>query len=328
MKWLKSYKTLKSDRLSNVPGSPPSTVSPLTLQQESQMLILLEDLSFEDLNGKIPSTLFMSAEKASASVFFQDLVAAYDGLSALDTSYLNNIDPSPSPSDPSSDSDDNDMVLARNNIVIPNGIYELGALEKSGDYFIATTDKLTLLGNVVFNTPDAEASLILISANSIDLSGASSISYSGEELGIGSFDSLNVENISLKAEGMLSLRSLDSIVLKNAEMITSGKGADFVHVLAANQITADSVAFSSMVKQITMEAMTINLANINFPSGSNVNLNSLYGGVDGKYPNFGTVTQYGRVNFIENMRYGSNLIMNKTNFDQFGSNVLIGTIGK
>ena len=279
---------MKSDRLSNAPGSPPSTVSPLTLQQESQMLIVLEDLSFEDLNGKIPSTLFMSAEKASASVFFQDLVAAYDGLSALDTSYLDNIDPSPSgSSDPSSDSDDNDMILARNNIVIPNGIYELGALEKSGDYFIATTDKLTLLGNVVFNTPDAEAGLILISANSIDLSGASSISYSGEELGIGSFDSLNVENISLKAEGMLSLRSLDSIVLKNAEMITSGKGADFVHVLAANQISADSVAFSSMVKQITMEAMTINLANINFPTGSYVNLNSLYGGVDGKYPNFG-----------------------------------------
>ena len=127
---------------------------------------------------------------------------------------------------------------------------------------------------------------------------------------------------------MLSLRSLDSIVLKNAEMITSGKGADFVHVLAANQISADSVAFSSMVKQITMEAMTINLANINFPTGSYVNLNSLYGGVDGKYPNFGTVTQYGRVNFIENMRYGSNADYGRVNFDQFGSNVLIGTIGK
>ena len=55
----------------NAPGGPPSTVSPLTLQQESQMLIVLEDLSFEDLNGKIPSTLFMAAEKASASVFFK-----------------------------------------------------------------------------------------------------------------------------------------------------------------------------------------------------------------------------------------------------------------
>ena len=133
--------------------------------------------------------------------------------------------------------------------------------------------------------------------------------------------------MSLKAEGRLSLRSLDSVVLKNAEMITSGKGADFIHVLAANQITADSVAFSSMVKQITMEAMTINLANINFPSGSNVNLNSLYGGVDGKYPNFGDVTQYGRVNFIKDMQYGSNSIMDRVSFDQYGGNVKIGTFG-
>ena len=325
----KVLKDLNDGPKANAPGSPPSSVTPLTLQQESQMLILLEDLSFKDFNGKIPSTLFMSAEKVSASVFFQDLEAAYEGLSALDPSYQqsNPISGANSPSDPNSDSDDNDMVLARNSISIPNGTYELGALEKSSDYFIATTDKLTLLGNVVFNTPDAEASLILISANSIDLSGASSIPYSGEELGIGSFDSLSIENVSLKAEGMLSLRSLDSVVLKNAEMITSGKGADFIHVLAANQITADSVAFSSMVKQITMEAMTINLANINFPSGSNVNLNSLYGGVDGKYPNFGDVTQYGRVNFIKNMQYGSNAIMDRVSFDQYGGNVKIGTLG-
>ena len=81
------------------------------------------------------------------------------------------------------------------------------------------------------------------------------------------------------------------------------------------------------VLQITMEAMTINLANINFPSGSNVNLNSLYGGVDGKYPNFGDVTQYGRVNFIKNMQYGSNAIMDRVSFDQYGGNVKIGTFG-
>jgi hypothetical protein len=82
-----------------------------------------------------------------------------------------------------------------------------------------------------------------------------------------------------------------------------------------------------MVKQITMEAMTINLSNINFPSNSNVNLNSLYGGLDGKYPNFGAVTQYGRVNFIQNMSYGPNAVMDRTNFDLHGGNIKIGTTG-
>ncbi len=107
-----------------------------------------------------------------------------------------------------------------------------------------------------------------------------------------------------------------------------GKGADFVHLLAANQITADSVQFSAMVQKITMEAMTINLSNINFPSGSNVNLNSLYGGLAGKYPNFGAATQYGRVNFIKSMSYGSNAVMDRTAFDTHGGNIKIGTIGK
>ena len=111
MKWLRSYKTLEVGPTANAPGNPPSTVSPLTLQQESQMLIVLEDLSFEDLNGKIPSTLFMAAEKASASVFFQDLEAAYEGLSALDPLSKQHCFSPNSPSDPNSDSDDNDMVL-------------------------------------------------------------------------------------------------------------------------------------------------------------------------------------------------------------------------
>ena len=47
--------------------------------------------------------------------------------------------------------------------------------------------------------------------------------------------------------------------------------------------------------------MTINLSNLNFPAGSSVQLNSLYGGVDGIYPNFGG-KQYGRVNFIQNVQ--------------------------
>ena len=60
----KVLKDLNDGPKASAPDSPPSSVTPLTLQQESQMLILLEDLSFKDFNGKIPSTLFMSAEKS------------------------------------------------------------------------------------------------------------------------------------------------------------------------------------------------------------------------------------------------------------------------
>tara|TARA_B110000003_G_scaffold276458_1_gene323058 strand:- start:4526 stop:5983 length:1458 start_codon:yes stop_codon:yes gene_type:complete len=299
------------------PGSPPSSITSLTLMDEVKMLTLLEDLT---IDGKIDSTMFMASEQALASVFFQDLVGTYDALSALDQSSSTN------DAGQTDSTDDDEMVLGGRKVSIGTGNYDLVDSASSFDYLIAATDTLTLLGDVVFNA-SSDATLILLSAQSIDLSETNSIAFSGDELGIGSFDSLNIEKVDLKAEGTLSLRSLDSIVLKNSAMETAGKGADFIHLLAANQITADSVQFSAMVKQITMEAMTINLSNINFPSGSNVNLNSLYGGIDGKYPSFGTTTQYGRVNFIQGMSYGSNPVMNRTNFDLHGGNIKIGNSG-
>ena len=76
-----------------------------------------------------------------------------------------------------------------------------------------------------------------------------------------------------------------------------------------------------------MEAMTINLMNVNFPKDSIVTLNSAYGPLEGKYPNFGSVV-YGRVNFVQDVRYNSNLLNSKSTFDQFGSSIYIGSTGK
>jgi hypothetical protein len=180
------------------------------------------------------------------------------------------------------------------------------------------------MGDIVFNASSSGSDLILMSAGTFDLSGASSITFTGEQLGIGSFDSLEVKNVDLKSEDEISLRSLDSIVINNVNMETSGKGADFIHLLAANELQVNNLYFSDTVKQIAMEAMTINLSHVNFPLNSIVNLKSLYGGVDGKYPNFNTI-MYGRVNFIEQIKYGNQLIMDRTAFDTHGGNITIGT---
>jgi hypothetical protein len=49
-----------------------------------------------------------------------------------------------------------------------------------------------------------------------------------------------------------------------------------------------------------------------------------------KYPNFGTsipqAQQIGRVNFLDNVKSGGNLIMDRSAFDQFGGNVNIGKL--
>jgi hypothetical protein len=215
-----------------------------------------------------------------------------------------------------------ELILGGKEISFSAGDYSLQSTE-TVDFLVASSDKLTLTGNVVFNPTSTDSSLILMSAGMVDLSETSSITFNGDELGFGSFDSLEVKNVDLKSNNQISLRSLDSIVINNTKMETSGKGADFVHLLAANQIQVDDMRFSESVKRIAMEAMTINLSNVNFPSSSTVNLNSLYGGIDGKYPHFNSI-QYGRVNFIEKIRYGSQLVMDRAAFDAHGGNITIG----
>ena len=79
-----------------------------------------------------------------------------------------------------------------------------------------------------------------------------------------------------------------------------------------------------------MEATTIRLRNVDFPSSTAVQLNSLKGPIDGKYPTFGTGVprseQLGRVNFLENVRSGGNPLKDRPSFDQFGKNITIGKV--
>jgi len=161
-----------------------------------------------------------------------------------------------------------------------------------------------------------------MSAGSIDSSELQSVSHSGS-LGFGSFDSLSIENVSLTA-GDLDLRSLDSVVLNNVNLETGSGGADFIHILAQNEIDIEQLSIKT--REIVMSAMTINLLSVSFPDNSNVYLNSAYGGIQGKYPHFGSST-YGRVNFIQDVRYGANLINNNSSFDLHGQRIKISTVG-
>ncbi len=296
------------------PGSPPSQVAQLSLQGEAGMLGLLDNYSF--MNGTLDPSLFVASQQVLASVFFTEANDAYTALSDLDKSH------SPSDGQDSGGADLDELILGGRQISIGSGNYPL-ASAGAIDFLVASTDKLTLTGNVVFSPSSTASDLILMSAGTLDLSGASSVFFGGDELGIGSFNQLDVKNVSLSA-GEISLRSLDSVVIDNVEMQTTGKGADFVHLLAANELQVNNLRFSESVKQVAMEAMTINLSNVTFPSASSVSLKSLYGGIDGKYPNFNTI-MYGRVNFIQQVKSGNHLIMDRAAFDAHGGNITIGT---
>ena len=103
-------------------------------------------------------------------------------------------------------------------------------------------------------------------------------------------------------------------------------------IKARRDLTVDGLSFKRDVSRIVMEATTLRLRNVNFPRASQVRLNSLKGAIDGRYPNFGTAIpasqQIGRVNFIQNVRSGGNLLYDRPSFDLHGKNIEIGKIAR
>ncbi|MEL0098838.1 MAG: hypothetical protein VW907_04715, partial [Opitutae bacterium] len=220
-------------------------------------------------------------------------------------------------------------ILGGHNLSFGAGTYDLSQLAYDRLLF-AASETLSIGGSLTFTVDQTEGihnELILLSAGGIRLEAGSSIRYEGESLGLGSFNTLRIIEVDLYAQDEISLRSLDRLVIQNTDLVTSGRGVhDAVELLAHQEVSVDNLRFSEHIKRIAMEAMTVNLSNLNFPTGSQVKLNSAYGGMDGKYPNFNSIL-YGRVNFIQNIRYANNLIMDRPSFDQFGGSVSIGRIG-
>ncbi|MDA9119319.1 FecR domain-containing protein [Opitutales bacterium] len=224
---------------------------------------------------------------------------------------------------------DFDGVLGGRNLSFGSGNYDLSLLAYNRLLF-ASSDLLSLSGEVSFSVgQDKEIynQLILMSAGGLKIEKGSKVRFEGESLGFGSFNTLRVIEVDLFAQDEISLRSLDRLVIENSDMTTSGRGVhDAVELLAHQEISVDNLRFNENIKRIAMEAMTINLSNLNFPAGSEVKLNSAHGGLDGKYPNFNSIL-YGRVNFIKNIRYATNPIMDRPSFDKYGGSVSIGKIG-
>lgn len=84
-----------------------------------------------------------------------------------------------------------------------------------------------------------------------------------------------------------------------------------VAIVAADLVDLNNTRFSAGVTNIIIAAATINLANINFSGGTFVDFYSKLGSA-----NFGS-SQFGKVNFITNVRYDGTLLTD----DNFGDGV-------
>ena len=316
-------------------SAPPEQSGQQASSDTATLSFLMDHVIPSQEDETVDNVVFLNPNKvvdyaeASSSSFFQESTDLYFELSDLDSD-----DPSASTNDAGYMDALEDSgyfvggVFGGRNISFNQASYDLSNLESS-NLLVAASGTLSLNGNLNFKSKLVEgesAELIFMSLEKLSISEGSAVSFAGDSLGFGSLDSIEVINVDLYAEGEVNMRSLDSLVINDSDMSTSGNGgADFVHLLAASELSIDNLRFSEQVRQIAMEAMTINLSNLNFPAGSTVQLNSLYGGMDGSYPNFGA-KQYGRVNFIQNVQYNSNLINSRTTFDKHGGNINIGSL--
>ena len=153
------------------------------------------------------------------------------------------------------------------------------------------------------------------------------ISYDGSNLGLGAGQAVIVMKSSISTQDHLAIGSLGDMILEDVSL-AAGKG-NRTFLYAQNTLEAKGLEFSDGLRQVYMEATTVNLRNVDFPAGAEVRLVSELGGIDGKYPNFGTAHP-GRVNFIERVSYGGkeNLMHNRSSFDQFGQNISIEPFGQ
>jgi hypothetical protein len=334
------------------PSTEPPTLDDPGGNADLRTLSFLLNHSF---NGTINTDLIVSADIAMASSFFVESMETFESLSYLGQSmddymptdesdiydpsvdgsvtFPNNDDyaAADSPSDPNYESENLDGpqgVLGGRKLTFGAGEYDLSSIAHERLLF-AATESLVLSGDITFKPSQADDvwnELLLISAGGLSFAQETSLHYEGESLGVGSFNQMSVIEVDLYAQDQISLRSLDRLVIKNSDLITGSNGIGGVELLAHQEISVDNLRFSEHVKRIAMEAMTVNLSNLNFPAGSQVKLNSAYGGLDGRYPNFNSIL-YGRVNFIQNIRYANNLMMDRPSFDQYGGSISIGRIG-
>jgi len=160
-----------------------------------------------------------------------------------------------------------------------------GVDENRRVFTIGAAKDMTVIGDVTFtNTNDAEDhALVLASADDFSLN-KSNLSYTGSNLGIAGADSLTLANTSITTGGNLAVGSLGSLSISTVDINVGNGGKDSdpdnVYLYANDLITVNGLKFTgSRLDDVYMEAITVNLNNVAFPSTADVILKSRDGSV-------------------------------------------------
>ena len=190
---------------------------------------------------------------------------------------------------------------------------------------VGAAKDLTIAGDTTFtNTNDVEDHALVLgaadelyfrseysSANAADYGDPDPVTleYTGSNLGLGSESEMRLVNVNIKTGGNLAIASLDKVYIgqterDNLSTFTVGTGGkdsdpDNVYIYANELIQVNGLAFAGRVDDVYVDAITIDLGNVTFPTNSDVLLRSRDGGL-----NFGDAARtVGDVNFIENVKH-------------------------
>ena len=271
--------------------------------------ILVSDVSISP--DSIDEIDVISGAEALANPFYEEISSLY-GIVENDTLA----------------SGDDTSVVGGNIISVESGLYDLTNLfGESQSLIIGASESFDVSGEVEFIAGERpEGRVIIMSGDDISPSAGISLTSELSDLVVTTRGDVLLNDSHFESAREIAVHSLRDVELNNVSLLSDS----MVRVKAAQDLNVDGLELSQSLPSLIMEATTIRLSNVDFPSATQVRLNSLKGPIDGKYPNFGTSTpaseQLGRVNFMNNVRSGGNLLMDRTAFDQFGGNISIGKL--
>lgn len=262
------------------------------------------------LPNQLDELVTLSAEETFDNPFFLEVSSLYGTLS-----------------DDSMDLGDNPVVFGGKGISLGSGTYDWSSRLSNGALLIGASEKLELKGELMMSSGDgSDARMVLMSGDSIDVAHGTKLSAVLSDLVVAARADVLMQDVALESAREVAIRSLRNIELQQVKIHADS----MVRMKASRELNVNGLELSQKLPSLILEATTIRLRNVDFPSSTAVQLNSLKGPIDGKYPNFGTQipmsSQLGRVNFLENVKSGGNLLKDRMTFDQFGGNISIGKI--
>ena len=262
------------------------------------------------LPNQLDELVTLSAQETFDNPFFLEVSSLYGTLS-----------------DDSMDLGDNPVVFGGKGISLGSGTYDWSSRLSNGALLIGSSEKLELKGELMMSSGDGgDARMVLMSGDSIDVAHGTKLSAVLSDLVVAARADVLMQDVALESAREVAIRSLRNIELQQVKIHADS----MVRMKASRELNVNGLELSQKLPSLILEATTIRLRNVDFPSSTAVQLNSLKGPIDGKYPNFGTQipmsSQLGRVNFLENVKSGGNLLKDRMTFDQFGGNISIGKI--